>query len=259
MDIEIIRLKLKLERYQNMVNIKTYTTLLEHDNTVEATSKLSAADAEKYKFDISRVILALDRMSINKANDLIVQYHKKIFGFKVNHLLYGFVRKYLRNIFVDYKLHDIPHTMNLIVERCIKDRTNMITIHMSNSEEAFKQLEKYTSHIKLLGVTALTSMSEEECQQTYNKSIEEMYDRSISLMNQYNFWGAICAPHDLKYFEKHKASQLKKICPGIQIQPMDNDQVRTATPQEAIDAGADYLVMGRSFFEEYHEDFHTKH
>ena len=111
----------------------------------------------------------------------------------------------------------------------------------------------------LLLSSALTSMSEEECKHTYNTSIEEMYDRSIELMNRYNFWGAICSPHDLQYFDKHKSMNLKKICPGIQLQPMDNDQVRTATPQEAIDAGADYLVMGRSFFEEYHEDFHKKH
>ena len=242
-----------------MVKIATYPTSLNLDNATSTERTVSEVDAAKYDFDISRVILALDRMSVNKANDLIVEYHKQIFGFKVNHLLYGFVRKYLRNIFVDYKLYDIPHTMNLIVERCIKDKASMITIHMSNSESAIKQLEKYSSYIKLLGVTALTSMSEEECKHTYNTSIEEMYDRSIELMNRYNFWGAICSPHDLQYFDKHKSMNLKKICPGIQLQPMDNDQVRTATPQEAIDAGADYLVMGRSFFEEYHEDFHKKH
>jgi len=211
----------------------------------------------KFDFDIGKVIVALDKMSIGKANDLISNYYKDVYGFKVNHLLYGYVRKYRRNIFVDYKLHDIPNTMNLVVERAIKQKASMITVHMSNSESAFKQLSKYSGHIKLLGVTALTSLSDDDCKAIYNKSLEEAFERSIDLMIKNEFWGAICSPQDLKYFSH--AKHLKKICPGIQINPMNNDQVRTATPQEAFDNGADYLVMGRAFLERLDENFQQRH
>ena len=84
-----------------------------------------------------------------------------------------------------------------------------------------------------------------------------MYERSIHLMLKHKFWGAICSPQDLKYFEG--VTHLKKICPGIQITPMNNDQVRTATPQEAFDAGADYLVMGRAIIEKLDETLRKRH
>ena len=210
-----------------------------------------------FDFDISKVIIALDNMSVTKADKIIEEYKDKVYGFKINHLLDGFIRKYRRNIFLDFKLHDIPNTMNLVIERQIKSYTSMMTVHMNNSETALSKLQKYTDNIKLLGVTVLTSMSEDECKEIYSKSIEEMYERSISLMIKNNFWGAICSPKDLEYFKDVK--HLKKICPGIQMTPMNNDQVRTATPQEALDAGADYLVMGRAFIERLDEDFHKQH
>jgi len=210
-----------------------------------------------FDFDISKVIIALDNMSVTKADKIIEEYKDKVYGFKINHLLDGFIRKYRRNIFLDFKLHDIPNTMNLVIERQIKSYTSMMTVHMNNSETALSKLQKYTDNIKLLGVTVLTSMSEDECKEIYSKSIEEMYERSISLMIKNNFWGAICSPKDLEYFKDVK--HLKKICPGIQMTPMNNDQVRTATPQEALDAGADYLVMGRAFIERLDENFHKQH
>jgi len=210
-----------------------------------------------FDFDISKVIIALDNMSVTKADKIIEEYKDKVYGFKINHLLDGFIRKYRRNIFLDFKLHDIPNTMNLVIERQIKSYTSMMTVHMNNSETALSKLQKYTDNIKLLGVTVLTSMSEDECKEIYSKSIEEMYERSISLMIKNKFWGAICSPKDLEYFKDVK--HLKKICPGIQMTPMNNDQVRTATPQEALDAGADYLVMGRAFIERLDENFHKQH
>lgn len=210
-----------------------------------------------FDFDISKVIIALDNMSVTKADKIIEEYKDKVYGFKINHLLDGFIRKYRRNIFLDFKLHDIPNTMNLVIERQIKSYTSMMTVHMNNSEAALSKLQKYTDNIKLLGVTVLTSMSEDECKEIYSKSIEEMYERSISLMIKNKFWGAICSPKDLEYFKDVK--HLKKICPGIQMTPMNNDQVRTATPQEALDAGADYLVMGRAFIERLDENFHKQH
>lgn len=210
-----------------------------------------------FDFDISKVIIALDNMSVSKADKIIEEYKDKVYGFKINHLLDGFVRKYRRNIFLDFKLHDIPNTMNLVIERQIKSYTSMMTVHMNNSEAALEKLQKYTDNIKLLGVTVLTSMSEDECKEIYNKSIGEMYERSIHLMIKNKFWGAICSPKDLEYFKDVK--HLKKICPGIQMTPMNNDQVRTATPQEALDAGADYLVMGRAFIEQLDENLHKQH
>jgi len=65
-------------------------------------------------------------------------------------------------------------------------------------------------------------------------------------MEDNGFYGMICSAQDLQYLPK---TELKKICPGIRHNTIADDQIRIATPQEAYDLGADYIVMGRSFFE----------
>ena len=71
------------------------------------------------------------------------------------------------------------------------------------------------------------------------------------MMKKNGFWGMICSPKDLLFLEKDVPDShgLKKICPGIRHDVFNSqDQVRVSTPEYAIKNGADYLVMGRSFF-----------
>ena len=58
----------------------------------------------------------------------------------------------------------------------------------------------------------------------------------------------ICSPQELT-LSVIQQSKIKKICPGIRLNRTNDDQVRVSTPEDALSKGADYLVMGRSFFE----------
>lgn len=199
--------------------------------------------------DYSKVIVALDNFSSSMAEEIIDHWEDRVFGFKINHTLYPeFNKKEImpKNIFVDYKLFDIPNTMNLVVEQLIDKGVEMVTVHMNNNQKAIQSLSQYANKIKLLGVTYLTSWDAQDLEEVYFQSKNEIYKRSIALMEDNGFWGAICSPQDLKCFN---GSNLKKICPGIRFYTdSKDDQKRTATPDEAIKIGADYLVMGRSFF-----------
>ena len=212
---------------------------------------------------LDRIILSLDTTDAEYANRMIEEYSERIYGFKLNHLLFN---QHTLNWFpydhstknfptlVDYKLFDIPNTMTHILMDLIDRGVDMVTVHMSNSRESLDILADYTDQIKICGVTLLTSWTDLDCQLRYGKSPAELYAESIADMEKYGFWGMICAPTDLQYAQMANTS-LKKICPGIRPNTSiatlisTDDQVRIMTPEQAIEAGADYLVMGRSFYE----------
>jgi orotidine-5'-phosphate decarboxylase len=193
----------------------------------------------------SKIIVALDNYSAPMAREVISHWSPKVYGFKMNHTLYPYIGKEYNNIFCDYKLFDIPNTMCTVVEHLIDTGAEMVTIHMNNNKSAIESLSIYANEIKLLGVTLLTSWEYKDIDKVYHSSMYSNYIRSVNLMEENGFWGMICSPQDIEEMPK---TNLKKICPGIRPKPMGDDQIRTATPEEAFAAGADYLVMGRSFF-----------
>ena len=195
--------------------------------------------------DYSKVIVALDNFSVPMAEEIMDRWRSQVYGFKLNHLLYPYVGKYHNKIFCDYKLFDIPNTMCTVIEHLITSGADMVTVHMSNNKKSIETLKQYSQDIKLLGVTVLTSWDNIDVNNVYNSSLESCYNRSIDLMEDNGFYGMICSPQDLSVI---KHTSLKKICPGIRLTPGIDDQVRTSSAEQAFSAGADYLVMGRSFF-----------
>ena len=197
-------------------------------------------------YDKSKVILALDNYSVPMAEEIISRWQNEVWGFKLNHNLYPYIGKNYNNIFCDYKLYDIPNTMCGVLDRLIDDGCEMVTVHMTNNKAAIESLSKYADKIKLLGVSVLTSWNFADIDKVFRSSVEDIYSRTIWLMEDNGFYGMICSAQDLQYLPK---TELKKICPGIRHTTIADDQIRIATPQEAYDLGADYIVMGRSFFE----------
>ena len=197
-------------------------------------------------YDKSKVILALDNYSVPMAEEIISRWQSEVWGFKLNHNLYPYIGKNYNNIFCDYKLYDIPNTMCGVLDRLVDDGCEMVTVHMTNNKAAIESLSKYADKIKLLGVSVLTSWNFADIDKVFRSSVEDIYSRTIWLMEDNGFYGMICSAQDLEYIPK---TELKKICPGIRHNTIADDQIRIATPQEAYDLGADYIVMGRSFFE----------
>ena len=97
--------------------------------------------------------------------------------------------------------------------------------------------------IKVFGVTALTSLSDDDTKEIYRRNTSEQVNVMLDLAESAGIDGVVCSPHELNLVSKRKS--LLSITPGIRVQNSNDDQKRVMTPKEAIDMGSDYLVIGR--------------
>ena len=147
-------------------------------------------------------------------------------------------------IFLDLKLHDIPNTVKKSIQGLVSLPINMLTIHTSGGKEMMMAAMKAVSgtQIKIFGVTALTSLND-DANQIFQRTTSEQVNAMLDLAEEAGIDGVVCSPHELELVSKREA--MLSITPGIRIQESDDDQKRVMTPREAIDLGADYLVIGR--------------
>lgn len=206
---------------------------------------------------LSRTIVALDGISTPMAIEIMDHWKDTVYGFKLNHTIYTEIIPTNWNIFVDYKLADIPNTMQKVIESLIDDGASMVTITMNTAQSHIEALAKYADKIKLLGVTLLTSYDNDDIIGIYGEnSFDRIWNRSIQLMKDNGFYGAIVAPQDIVGVKRRMQDRsLKILSPGIRlVRPIEtDDQVRVGTPRKTLQLGADYLIMGRSFFNHLEE------
>ena len=147
--------------------------------------------------------------------------------------------------FVDLKLHDIPNTVKKSIQGLSLLPIKMLTVHTSGGIHMMTAAMEAVSGkgIKVFGVTVLTSLDDKDTnaifKRTSSKQVEAMIDEAVSA----GIDGVVCSPHELKYIKKRES--LLSITPGIRLEDSNDDQKRVMTPKEAIDLGADYLVIGR--------------
>ena len=149
------------------------------------------------------------------------------------------------DVFLDLKLHDIPNTVKKSIQGLKSLPIKMLTIHISGGKkmmEAAMEAVKGTD-IKIFGVTALTSLSDEDTQQIYKRTPIEQVDAMLDIADEAGIDGVVCSPHELELVGKRDS--LLSITPGIRFESLNDDQKRIMTPKEAIDLGADYIVIGR--------------
>lgn len=149
------------------------------------------------------------------------------------------------DIFLDLKLHDIPNTVKKSIEGLSSLPIKMLTIHASGGKammEAAMSSVKGTN-IKIFGVTALTSLTDEDTNQIYRRDAYNQVKAMLDLAEESNIDGVVCSPHELNLLTKRDS--LLSITPGIRLENSNDDQNRVMTPKDAIELGANYLVIGR--------------
>ena len=149
------------------------------------------------------------------------------------------------DIFLDLKLHDIPNTVKKSIEGLISYPIKMLTIHTSGGREmitaAMEAVEG--TDIKIFGVTALTSLSDDDTNEIFKRTTAEQVSVMLDLAESSGIDGVVCSPHELELVSQRQS--LLSITPGIRISDSNDDQKRVMSPKKAIDLGADYLVIGR--------------
>ena len=195
---------------------------------------------------MTKIILSLET---EESLEIIPYLGKYIDGIKINHLLWNeldFNVEEGKELFVDLKLWDTPNTVKTVVERIIKKGGTMTTISTFNNEKVFDELEQYKDDIKLLAVTYLTSWNRDEQYQICREMPDFMWRRHLSRVK--GFYGVVCSAQDIGMLSGADKN-LKRVCPGITYGNNNSGQVRTTTPKEAQDLGADYIVIGRAITE----------
>jgi len=124
----------------------------------------------------------------------------------------------------------------------------MLTIHLSGGSEMIRAATTArANNMLLLGVTVLTSSTEETQREIGIASgVADQVLRLAKLGVNAGIDGVVASPHEIKPLRREFAHKMKIVVPGIRPSGAEaNDQKRTMSPRDALDAGADYLVIGR--------------
>ena len=161
-----------------------------------------------------------------------------------------------KGIFLDLKLHDIPNTVAGAVRSALRHGVQMMTVHasggrdmMARAAEAARETaeaEKVERPL-LLGVTILTSLKSAELDEVGMKpDVAEQVLRLAGLAKSAGMDGVVCSPQEIEIIRKEHGRELLIVTPGIRpAWAAAQDQKRIMTPAEAVQKGADYLVIGR--------------
>jgi orotidine-5'-phosphate decarboxylase len=206
------------------------------------------------------VLVALDVSTAEEAVRLARVLFPHVGGFKVGlELLMGpgaavvaAVAALGKPVFADAKLHDIPSTVTRAARQLGRLGARWVTVHASGGSRmlaaAAAGLEEGAAGrtAGLLAVTVLTSMTADDLVETgASGSPGRQTARLAKLAAATSCEGVICSPSELGVIAQ-VAPDLLKVTPGIRLPgAAADDQRRTATPVEAIERGADYLVVGR--------------
>ena len=158
------------------------------------------------------------------------------------------------DIFLDLKFHDIPNTVYEAVKSSADLGVWMVNVHASGGREmldaAKKALDGYKNPPLLIGVTLLTSLSEESLKDIGLTGLPEQVLRLASLAKEVGLNGVVCAPSDITSIKNKFGKEFLTVTPGIRPSKSNlNDQRRVATPSEAIKSGSDFIVIGRPITE----------
>lgn len=199
------------------------------------------------------IIVAIDEIDFNKASDILDKLDSKKCMVKIGSVSFNSIGREIISyaskkgfdIFLDLKLHDIPNTVQKSIEGLISLPIKMLTIHTSGGKDMMRAAMEAVSgnDIKIFGVTVLTSLSNDDTNEIFKRTTSEQVDAMLDMAESAGIDGVVCSPHELELVSKRES--LLSITPGIRLQNSKDDQKRVMTPKEAIDLGADYLVIGR--------------
>ena len=199
------------------------------------------------------IIVAIDENNFKKASNIVDNLDSDKCMVKIGSVAFNsigpdiifYVAEKGFDIFLDLKLHDIPNTVKKSIEGLIFYPIKMLTIHVSGGREMMTAAMEAVSgtDIKIFGVTALTSLSDNDTSEIFQRTSAEQVSAMLDLAELSSIDGVVCSPHELELVCKRQS--LLSITPGIRMKDSNDDQKRVMTPKEAIDLGADYIVIGR--------------
>jgi len=161
-------------------------------------------------------------------------------------------------LFLDLKLHDIPNTVAGAVRSAAALEPLLLTIHCAGGAAMMRAAAAAASEagngrrrMKLIGVTVLTSLDDSDLAATGQRGTTgEQAQRLALLARDSGLDGIVCSPHEVAALRAACGASFLLVVPGIRPSgAAAADQKRVLGPRAALDAGADYLVIGRPITE----------
>jgi orotidine-5'-phosphate decarboxylase len=212
----------------------------------------------------AKLIVALDVETLERASELVERLTPLGVWFKLGYEpLFGYgeaLRARLEalgaNVFVDAKLHDIPRTVEAAVRTLVRPGVRILSVHALGGNDMLQAAVAVAAERanelgiptpKIFAVTLLTSIAAEELGELgLQGGPGENVMRLAALARDARCAGVVCSPHEVADLKAYFGSDFETLCPGIRPAGASHgDQKRVATPQTAVEAGADYLVVGR--------------
>ncbi|MCU0544076.1 MAG: orotidine-5'-phosphate decarboxylase [Oscillatoriaceae cyanobacterium Prado104] len=162
-----------------------------------------------------------------------------------------------KRIFLDLKFHDIPNTVAGACRAAAKYHVDLLTIHATCGKDALQAAQLALAEglatvnqpiPKLIAITLLTSLNSRQLAFELKVPLElPEYALHMALLAQETgLAGAVCSPQEVEQLRRTCGDDFLLVCPGVRPKWAEGgDQKRSMTPKAAIDAGADYLVIGR--------------
>jgi orotidine-5'-phosphate decarboxylase len=209
--------------------------------------------------NMSPLIIALDFADAESALALAKQLDPKLCRVKVGKELFTrtgpiLIEQLINlgfDVFLDLKYHDIPNTVAKACLAAADLGVWMVNVHALGSRNmllaAREALEKRSQRPLLIAVTILTSLERNDLYAVgLHGYVEENVLRLARLSEACGLDGVVCSPHEIASLRKAIDDDFKLVTPGIRpVNSVLDDQKRIMTPAQAVNLGADYLVIGR--------------
>jgi orotidine-5'-phosphate decarboxylase len=151
------------------------------------------------------------------------------------------------DVFLDLKLHDIPATVGAAARAVAKVRPDLLTVHATAGRAAIQAAVEALPHTTIVAVTVLTSLGDDDLDAIgLVGPARDAVRRLAVLAVEAGARGLVCSPQEVAAVRAEVGPDITLVTPGVRLagQAAD-DQARVATPQQALRAGADLLVIGR--------------
>jgi orotidine-5'-phosphate decarboxylase len=207
-----------------------------------------------------RILVALDTTDVDRAAALARELAGHVGGIKLGKEFFTAngpqgVRAVSGDgqpLFLDLKFHDIPNTVAGAVRSALAMKPFMLNVHAAGGAAMMRAAAEAVAELGadrplLIAVTVLTSLGDEDLAEIgVNAAAAEQVARLAKLALDCGLDGVVCSPREIEIVRNTCGADFKTVVPGIRPEwAVKGDQKRIMTPRQAVDLGADYLVIGR--------------
>lgn len=202
-----------------------------------------------------RLIVPLDVPTADQARAAVVRLGEAVSFYKVGLELFATdgmavareLKRAGKQVFLDWKLHDIPTTVEKATAAICGARCDFLTVHGEPQVMAAAVRGRAGAPLKILAVTVLTSLDDADLSEMgYAEGARALVERRIRQAIAAGCDGVIASPHEAALARRLGGPDFLVVTPGVRPDwSAKNDQARAATPAEALKAGASHIVCGR--------------